>query len=136
MPTPDEIEAAAATLRAFAVQSRPGGWPEAEIFSERRRVPRCVLAEAWLAEHPADDAAPIDGAWLESEGWYHRPEPREDEWLLNPGVNSVSLTSFGASDDPWWDCDWVQGEFRTRGQVRELRRLLAALGVTPAGGAS
>lgn len=85
-----------------------------------------ALAEAYLAEHPADDGEPVTAEWLESIGFYrdgvHPDDPftcRESSIYLSPKYDDEKL--------------WVVfvevyelGKSKTRGDVR---RLLAALGI-------
>ena len=78
-----------------------------------------LLADAYLALHPADDGEAIDEAWLEANGF----EPAlPAKWLFKKGrllwssYDGLSLTNDLDGDLPW---------IKTRGQ---LRRLLAAIG--------
>src|SRR5689334_3860411 len=57
-----EITEAAALLRS----QRPDPVNGDDLDARERA--RGILAEAWLAEHPADDDAAIDASWLVSVG--------------------------------------------------------------------
>jgi hypothetical protein len=91
-----------------------------------------AVASAYLAEHPADDAEPVDEAWLESVGFVHG-----DSAIGSPRMNSprapvdetqvVTIESDGAAYYDVDDGHWViLPDVETRGDVR---RLCAALGI-------
>ena len=93
---------------------------------------RCV-AEAYLAEHPADDDKPIDAAWLESVGFvwcnqyvnsdrdrmlYYKPLNLRWEVLFRSSKNEEHR---GFSLGTRYDV-----ELPTRGHVRRLCEVLGA----------
>lgn len=103
-----------------------------------------ALAEAWLAEHPADDGEAADEAWsrdlMKSLGAVQLPKarPGDDETFELELPNSYSLfwcqNTEGNESYTWMygveypgRCEGLPDQ-HTRGAVR---RLLAALGVTP-----
>lgn len=96
------------------------------------------LAAAYLAEHPADDAEPVTADWLRGLGFVRGQQAAADDNLTlraggveltrwhRRGVPAVEWSVQTAEDG----ADWLPPCLRpaTRGHVR---RLLAALGITP-----
>lgn len=133
----DPIQAAAGRLRRWRAGEDP--WavygvadedhPNA-LVRELADADRAVLADAYLAEHPADDAEPVTEEWLKSEvgmtvpSW-HTYEPR----LLREVVDDEGRWDMRL----WWAIERRSFEIggrtvpvATRGDVR---RLFSALGV-------
>ena len=134
-PTPDETEAAAGRLRRLAAGEAYGDTYDDCDSTEGED--RRTLADAWLADHPADDGDEIDAAWLDTLGATDDPARRLPWlWRLNPAGDSLAVRAAASG----WVCSILPGDSArvslpsptTRGQ---LRRLLAALGAgLPAGG--
>ena len=87
-------------------------------------------AAAYLAEHPADDAEPIDGPWLRSVGAVKEDHP--DKWTFRR-EDALDVGLWHVDDG--WKAMLLYGEcaascirrgLKTRGDVR---RLAAALGI-------
>lgn len=80
------------------------------------------LADAYLAEHPADDADDITEDWLREIGFTY-----DDEW----GATYI----YGYKTFPLWYEDlcgewgWGEAELPTPKTRGEVRRLMAALGI-------
>ncbi len=103
----------------------------------------CVLAQAWLIEHPADDGEPADFEWLEShatreedKGYWDVP-PSGDVWWA---VGCLSFTCDAYQSDPGEAVETVADDWQVEGEKLpkalipktrgEFRRLCAALGIT------
>ena len=93
------------------------------------------VANAYLAEHPADEDEPIDEDWLRSIGFHVNTGDDYYLWINSPNQDF---------DIQYWD-DWEEFRFatsksdydvpvsiKTRGQLRDL---LKALGLETKGGA-
>lgn len=148
----DDVRAAAERVRAHrAVMARhPEATDEGDLFGfqlasspyydagwkgvngGRLDADRRVLADAYLAEHPADDAAPVTAGWLESMGfqvkggwWQLRCGDYEVYCYTSPSRPSGFVFKY-ESHDCLDDGDGaaILPDLPTRGDVR---RLLAAL---------
>lgn len=94
-----------------------------------------LLADAYLAEHPADDAEPVTEGWLQAIGFVRMQQSAagNDLILRNEAGNCVTYypARRGGLAGPFWGVasEWLPKPLRpaTRGDVR---RLLTALGVT------
>lgn len=83
------------------------------------------VANAYLAEHPADDALPIDELWLRGVGF--KPRGIEGDlwlWPLHWRHFSGEVVLQPAQLEIWHGV--LRGHPKTRG---DLRRLCAALGI-------
>ena len=129
--------------RAKAGELMPDVYAGSHFNNEHHAVSsdRAVLADAYDREHPADDAEPIDAAWLASAG-FAEDARNGGEWLrLIPGGcpgDTNRVVAFDSNGGVCLECCNAAGESTevvslapcpTRGQ---LRRLLAALGVPAA----
>ena len=135
MRTPEEVEAAAGRLRRLkAGEGYFAVYPPPIIYGPDPSMPQCkdeaTLADAWLADHPAEDSLPVAATWLSAaveeppgyQGWW--------KWAVGP----LTLRVWQAGEC-WavalWHDDTLTGTLlpavETRGQ---LRRLLDALGAT------
>jgi hypothetical protein len=150
----DELRAAAERCRGL----EGPGWVDTENASAECVADLLVLARAWMAEHPADDAEPVTADWLEATGWErHDARPGWRRWKRVVCVQrhdplsgatthwlDIHEPQTGADGSVWWPINfWQQHEsdekpegvawlswvdHTTRGHVR---RLLAALGLVP-----
>ena len=133
-PTPDETEAAAGRLRRLKAGEAAGGRAFGEAYGDTyddcdstEGEDRRTLADAWLADHPAGDAAGIDAAWVRAtlpappagRGWAGCDGPLgRVVWIPDTQPNEFTLPV-------WVNGSPVLAGGLTRGQ---FRRLLAALG--------
>jgi hypothetical protein len=115
----DELRAAGDQLREDDRQGRL--WPRADG----------LVIRAWLADHPADDALPVDEAWLRAAGG----EANQGVFRFYCGETDTSLTVRLRGKCPDVKIEDGNGQYvqlphyfagLTRGQ---FRRLAAALGV-------
>ena len=60
-PTPEEIREAAERLRVLESVGAGTAYKGFDYVTEAIMVDRDRLSQAYLAEHPADDATPLDG---------------------------------------------------------------------------
>ncbi len=128
----DELrQAAEQVVAAYEEMNRrlplAGGIPQPIETSTDKAV---MLARAYLAEHPADEGEPVTEDWLRLGGWELMDSLSSWWWhRISAGVtlhwhdHGVELL-VGSSATGWHRVT----EHATRGHVR---RLLAALGVTP-----
>lgn len=91
-----------------------------------------ILAQAYLAEHPADDDEPITGTWLHSIGFTRYMQPASDDGLCIGdwrGGHFPITTKTAGKVRSWWVSGYCLPEncITTRGHVR---RLCAAIGVS------
>ena len=140
-PTPDEIEAAAGRLRRHrAGEQSASVWPDPATAWAGDDLD--TLADAWLAEHPADDGEAITADWLTASGLPQTlspvPEYTRDRYAAD--FTSWRVTVVRRQFGNWQMFAWATEKLcdqsvsviaHTRGQ---LRRLLAALGVPAANG--
>lgn len=131
-----ELREAAERLRRYAAKvPMIDVWPLIDTDyppEDQRRDDRRILADAWLAEHPAGDQEPIDGTFLQSIGFTRPQSPASQErYSAGAWINGYDPILF---DRPMlkrktFDV-FVYGRFvshiKTRGDVR---RLLTALGI-------
>lgn len=135
--TDDELRAAAERCRDLGEP----GWVDVENASAECVADLLILARAYLAEHPADDAELVAEEWLRSVGFWERG----DDELVSPPDRSVAADRRGpwrliydtdpcpSAGCPQWSlsfpgCQSGLGyDLPTRGAVR---RLLTALGIT------
>jgi hypothetical protein len=87
-----------------------------------------VLAEAWLAEHPADDEQSIDTKWLLSLGFeWNENETSDYLWVNNPKSGNKFDLIYLPTSCVWLLSDEINEltvDIRTRGDVRRLARAL------------
>lgn len=85
-----------------------------------------ALADAYLAEHPADDGVPVTQDWLVSIGF----EPNPSSLTFDHRPLSLELFAENVGDPPSVEAvfDGIVPHVNTRGGIR---RLLRALGVEP-----
>jgi len=81
----------------------------------------CEIADAYLAEHPADDEEPIDAYFLRACGFDGDGQMQK----YGPGMRLGDIKVNHAWEWSWHN-SWPFRELKTRGQ---LRRLAAALGI-------
>ena len=121
--TQEQITEAAALLRS--------PHPDYDDALGSRERAQEILAEAWLAEHPADDAEPITPRWLVEIGGVRNDHPQKT--TFNPAGDGIPIGLWEVNDG--WKamllivehhaCTIVRG-LQTRGSVR---RLAAALNI-------
>lgn len=113
----DEIKAAAERRRKWRETHR--GWYRQDMDSS-------ILADAYLAEHPADDDEPVMEAWLRAVGFENCSFPDHGkplcirfmrDCLFAVYTNGVTLISIRGMYAP-------ASAVRTRGHVRRVCRAL------------
>jgi len=131
--TPDELRAAAERVRRAMAGEHPYAIYGEDDAKTQGWYDRKVLAEAYLAEHPADDAELVTAEWLIAVGGSLRSEEYQRfAFPVSHGELIVWLTEKDAAKRiAWFDtCDDATGSYipfdGTRGQ---MRRLCAALGI-------
>ncbi len=147
--TDDELRAAE-FLRSIRYDHRgDGGYVNADEMdvpyfnvSEARET----LADAWLAEHLADDGEPADFEWLaaqgklcEDQGYWDVPPSGDVWWEVGP----ISFTCEVCQSDPGEPVEAVATDWQVGGQMLpkllvpktrgQFRRLLELAGYKPEG---
>ena len=136
----DELKAAADRQWRLALPgvSHEEVYPE-EDWSERHDRDVGLLADAYLAEHPADEHEPVTEGWLRARGFADRPKerPTDDLVLVSPEGETGHHLFWSENREGYDHNSWFYGDDYlravnlldrpTRGHVR---RLCAALGVT------
>ncbi len=116
-------------LRAAAIRRRTNDWLGNRMYNDfvDEDADARLLADAYLAEHHADDAEPITLEWLRSVGFQDGHTKRRS---LVAGVIYV-CPPYGPA--PWWcgikssnqDVYAQITKFATRGQIRRLATALS-----------
>lgn len=134
-PTPDKVEAAADRLRRLkAGESAKTIWPKSGDWMWSGDVDRRTLADAWLADHPADDAEAATAYWVTTLLPPEWPGHRHASFAgtlatvswLTYNAAPPSPGSGGANFDLYVNGAAIDWRAASKGQ---LRRMLAALGV-------
>lgn len=115
-----EIRAAAERLRRLEAGEHQDA-VYGDFANAFRRLDTQTLADAFLAEHPADDDEPDTEEWLRGVGFTD---------CKNDGLRLSILARYPNLGMPFWEvCGTVirLAQPKTRGQ---LRRLCAALGIS------
>ena len=126
--TPDELRAARERWREYRHGKTNPFYGDEMLY--RETVAR--ICDAYLAEHPADDEAPIDEAWLRSVGFYESAEYGGDReiWLIDIADStddSICCNLYTTRIELWIGSRYITIPGKTRGDVR---RICAELGIT------
>lgn len=118
----DELRAAAERLRRVgdgeAVAQAYRAYPSPHM---QRYGDIVMLADAWIAEHPADDGDPVDEAWVKGLGF------EQYEYVPYTWLKCGHLQYVPSRDPPFCIVGgWPVIRVETRGHVR---RIAAALGI-------
>ena len=129
MSTPEQIRAAAERVRAMrkASNEHDGGYADTDEGRIQSRCDHVTLAEAYLAEHPADDAEPIETDWLLSVGFSHHAAL--EQYAIGDGIRLLYWPGSKAGE---WLIEVTDkyramrecGNLATRGDVRRLCGLI------------
>lgn len=111
-----DVRAAAERLRQMRADSEAfdGGYPDNEDGRLQSLCDHAILADAYLAEHPADESLDVDEDWLVQIGF--QPDASGALW-----IGDYRLCWFGRG---FFGFDGVEVESKTRGDVRRLCRAL------------
>lgn len=127
-------------LRAAANRWQEGNYSysalDCDTYSDSEVADMRLLARAYLAEHPADDAEPVTAEWLRSVGFCREMQPASSNNLTIRHGSAIVTRWMNSDNVPRWSVrmyadetpDWVPPciQPKTRGDVR---RLCKALGI-------
>lgn len=127
-----DVKQAAERLRARSDQPYEMGGKDSYYLHSQYVDDLCLIADAYLREHPADDAEPIDEAWLRAVG---QPSTLSEKvYGYNFAGQGINLNVSMDYARTRWMAELTQDEDTIAlGQIKtrhDLRLLCRALGIT------